>query len=430
MIDRGQAAKFIFRFVYVLCSAALLALTVSGCGGGAAGTNDSGGGDNGDRAAKYLASDRKAALVGRDLAQANTKFALKIFKELSKGSAGNVFISPLSVSTALSMVYNGATGETLLAMTNALNRNYQNLIGSLTDADAGVVLTLANSLWIRESFMPAVSTGFIQKLQTYFSCQPKGLDFASPDAAAAINAWISAQTGGLIKNVISSIDGSIVMFLVNAIYFKGEWAEKFDAALTAPENFTLPSGASAAVSMMNASRKLKYYEGSNFAALRLPYGRDKIAMYVFLPNAGTSVGDFIAGFTAAGCEAAMAAMAASEKRKVNVKLPKFRFEYGVKRLNDELKALGMAIAFDPDRADFSEMAPGTYIQFVDHKAVIDVNEKGSEAAAVTVIGVGLTSVPIDDTVNFTADRPFVFMICDDRSRSVLFIGKVAEPSYN
>ena len=417
----------------------LLVLVISGCGGGSGIDAGGGPGQNDDMSAKYLAADQKAAMVGKDLAWANTKFALKIFREISKTSADNTFISPLSISMALSMVYNGATGETLLAMTNALelsgldinnlNRQYKNLIESLVSVDAGIVLNIANSMWIRASFMPEVNAGFIQKLQTYYSCPPNSLDFSSPEAVSTINAWIEKQTNGMIKNMITQIDDGIVMFLINALYFKGEWVNKFDPANTVPANFYGTDGAAKSVSMMSASNKLKYYDGPNFSAARLPYGRDKIAMYIFLPKAGTSVDAFISGLAADGVEKVVTDMASAGQRVVNVRMPKFKFEYGVKRLNEELKTLGMSIPFDPQKADFSNMARNVYIQFVDHKAVIDVNEKGSEAAAVTIIGVGVTSVPVD-TADFFVERPFFFMIYDDRSQTVLFMGKVTDPKYN
>jgi len=416
----------------------LLISVISGCGGsGVSSEIDSG--KNDDTASKYLAADQKAALVGKELSEANTKFALKIFKEISKNSSDNIFISPLSISMALSMVYNGATGETLLVMKNVLelsgldsdilNQQYKNLIESLIGVDAGISLNIANSMWIRANFMPEVNAGFIQKLQTCYSCAPTALDFSLPTAVSTINAWIEKQTNGMIKNMITQIDDGIVMFLINALYFKGEWVNKFDAANTVSANFYGTDGAAKSVLMMSASNKLKYYAGSNFSAARLAYGRDKIAMYVFLPSAGTSVDSFISGLAADDFEKAMTSMAVSDQRVVNVKMPKFKFEYGVKRLNDELKTLGMSIPFDPQKADFSDMARNVYIQFVDHKAVIDVNEKGSEAAAVTIIGVGVTSVPAD-TIDFLRRRPFFFIIRDDRSRSVLFMGKVADPKYD
>ncbi len=424
-------AKLKFLVIFTLIISVLY-----GCGGGASDVNSS---KNEDMTAKYLAADQKAAMVGKDLAQANTKFSLKIFKEISKNSAGNIFISPLSVSMALSMMYNGATGETLLSMASALelsgfdlnnlNQQYRNLIESLVSVDAGIVLNIANSMWVRSSFMPEVNTAFIQTLQNYYSCAPNALDFSKPEAVTTINAWIEKQTNGMIKNIITQIDDGIVMFLINALYFKGEWVNKFDPANTVPANFYGTDGTAKSVSMMSASNKIKYFEGLNFSAARLPYGRDKIAMYIFLPKTGTTLDAFIAGLNAAEFETAMAAIAAADQRTVNIKMPKFKFEYGVKRLNDELKTLGMSIPFDPQKADFSGMARNVFIQFVDHKAVIDVNEKGSEAAAVTIIGVGVTSVPVD-IINFSVERPFFFMIYDDRSQSVLFMGKVTDPKYN
>ena len=424
-------------FISFLLITAVFAVSACGGGGGASSSVIPGPGE--DMTAKYAASDQKAAAVDKSLTAACNSSAIALFKELSKTSAAgdNIFISPLSVTMALSMVTNGAAGDTLSGMKTALslggmdagtmNAAYKNLIESLENADAGVVLTIANSLWIRDTFSPAVKRAFIDTLSTYFACAPRTLDFASPQAVATINSWVESKTNGLIKSVIDKIDDGIVLFIINAIYFKGGWITEFPAAATKADTFNSPSGAVPA-QFMNASAKFKYYDGADFSAVRLPYGRDKIAMYIFLPKQAAGYDAFLNSFPSSGHDAAMAAMASSQAVTVNLKMPKFKFEYGVKRLNDALKALGMQAAFDPSAADLSNIASNLYIAFVDHKAVIDVNEKGSEAAAVTVIGIGVTSVPVD-IVNFTVDRPFLFTIRDDRTGCVLFMGKVAEPKY-
>lgn len=416
------------------------AILITGCGAGGGGVSSTAiGGSDGDIASKYASSDLAAASVDKNITSACNSFAISLFGELARSSApqDNIFISPFSVSSALSMAANGAAGNTLSEMLAALsfggmdvasvNAGYKSLAECLAYADAGVSLKIANSLWIRDSFEPFVKRAFIDTLSTFFSCPPRALDFNSPQASSSVNSWVESNTGGLIKSVVTEIPPEIVMFLINAIYFKGDWTESFDTASTVAGTFKSPAGDITA-RFMSASGGFKYYAGAGYSALRLPYGRGKIAMYIFLPSPETTFDAFFNAFGAAEHERAMAAMASSVTAEVKLKMPKFKFEYGVKRLNDALKALGMKAAFDPSSADLSNIASSLYIAFVDHKAVIDVNEKGSEAAAVTVIGVGATSVPVDPPLNFTADRPFLFTIRDDRTGCVLFMGKVASPA--
>ena len=218
------------------------------------------------------------------------------------------------------------------------------------------------------------------------------------------------------------------MFLINAIYFKGDWTIPFDEEETHTGDFYLMDGSKVQVSFMSNTEEYMYYSGGIYEAVRLPYGRDKMAMYVLLPSEGVDIDSFIAGISQGDLDESFRGYAPAE---VDLDIPKFKLEYGVKRLNDALKNLGMGVAFDPAEANFSGIAPvqasnNLYIDFVDHKAFIEVNEKGTEAAAATVVGVGLTSAPMTQT--FNVDRPFVFVIRDGRSGSILFMGKIANPA--
>jgi serine protease inhibitor len=386
----------------------------------------------------YAAADEKAQATDKNLVAANTRFAVKVFKEVSREDEGkNVFISPFSISAALTMAYNGAEGSTREAMAETLeikgmtlleiNQNYLNLIESLENADAGVHLSIANSVWMRDEFAPRVKQAFIEQLSTYYKSEPYTRDFDDPATVGEINGWISEKTDKKISKMIEKVDDQIVMFLINAIYFKGDWATPFNEKNTYTDYFNLQDGSKVEASFMAITDEFGYLAGSNYEAVRLPYGRDKMAMYVLLPNKDVSIDSLIESISQSELDESFSRYATTE---VDIDLPKFKLEYGVKRLNDALKNLGMGIAFDPAEANFSGIAPvsdsnNLYIDFVDHKAFVEVNEKGTEAAASTVVGISLTSMPM--TQRFRVDRPFVFMIRDDRSGSILFIGKITNP---
>lgn len=384
----------------------------------------------------YAAADEKAQATDKNLVAANTRFAIKMLKELiNEDTDKNIFISPLSISTALAMTYNGAEGSTSEAMAETLeftgmtmeelNQNYMNLIDSLENADADVQLSIANSVWMREEFAPSVKKSFTQQLENYYGSGLYTRDFSDPKTVEEINNWISTETNDKIDKMIEEIDPQIVMFLINAIYFKGDWTITFEEHKTHTDDFHLPDGSKVRVSYMRNNGDYKYYDSSNYQAVRLPYGRDKIAMYVLLPNEDVDIDSFIQTLNQDKLDEDFGGYT---KVKVDIKLPKFKLEYGVKRLNDALKNLGMDIAFDPSKANFEGIAPveppnNLYIEFVDHKAFVEVNEKGTEAAAATVVGVpSMTTTKI-----FTVDRPFVFVIRDDRSGLILFMGKIVNP---
>jgi serpin B len=386
----------------------------------------------------YAAADEKAQATDKELVAANSRFAIKIFKELIKEDADkNIFISPLSISTALAMTSNGAEGSTSQAMAETLeftgmtreelNENYITLIESLESVDADVKLSIANSVWTKEEFSKAVKESFTQKLKDYYQSELFTRDFNDPKTVDEINKWISDETNDKIDKMIDEIDPQVVMFLINAIYFKGDWTNPFDEAKTHTDDFTLTDGSKIQVDYMSNKADFKYYNGTNYQAVRLPYGRDKIAMYVFLPNEDTDVDTFIETLDQSKLDEDFNRYTTME---IDLNLPKFKLEYGVKRLNDALINLGMGIAFNPGKANFTGIAPvessnNLYIGFVDHKAFVEVNEKGTGAAAVTVVGIELTSMPT--TINFIVDKPFVFVIRDDRSGSNLFMGKIVNP---
>jgi serine protease inhibitor len=382
----------------------------------------------------YAKSDERASSVDDRLVDANTEFSFKIFKELMVEDGGkNIFISPLSISTALAMTYNGAGGSTRADTADTLeigygsledvNDGYLSLIESLEGADMQVSLAIGNSVWMEEGFEPRVYPAFIERLGTYYDGEMFTRDFGAPETIDDI----SEKTNEKIDKVISEVSPEIVMFLINAIYFKGDWVTEFDEAETREGDFFLPDGEVVRPEMMSTSGEFSYYSGEGLKIARLPYGRDKIAMYVFLPDEDGSLESLLEGLNRTTFDDYIGRLSSVDELKV--KLPKFKLEYGTKRLNDALIRLGMGVAFDPNAANFSGIAPidqgNLYIDFVDHKAFIEVNERGTEVAAATVVGVGLTSTPMEST--FYADRPFFYVIRDDRSGSILFMGSLVNP---
>ncbi len=390
-------------------------------------------------AAAYQASDRLAGDVDPAVVAAHTAFGFDLFRSLAANESENVFVSPLSVSTALAMAYNGANGSTRAEMASvlgyermsldAVNREHGELLRSLEQADRDVELSIGNSVWLRDAFAPRVRPGYTARLQERYDSDVYLRDFTDPSTVNDINGWVDEETRGMIPRMVNRIDAQTVMFLLNAVYFKGTWTTQFDEADTDQEPFHAPGG-DVDVQMMETEGNFSYGRDAAAEAARLPYGRGKIAMYVFLPSENRSLDAFIHRFDREQLQHYRDRMAPHDE--TTVKLPRFRVEYGKKRLNGVLQALGMPTAFRPRDANFSGIAPVTqgqnlYLQFVDHKAVVRVNEEGTEAAAATNVGVGLTSAPQNPAPRFIVDRPFVFLIRDDRTGTVLFAGKVTNP---
>jgi serine protease inhibitor len=385
----------------------------------------------------YAESDEKASSIDSNLVSANNRFAFQIFKELVEEDAGkNIFISPFSISTALAMTYNGAEGSTEESMSETLeyqdmpqeqiNSGYLALLESLERADREVALDIANSIWIHDEFESNVYNDFKNTLSEYYLSGIYPRPFDDPRTIVEINDWISDKTNKKIEEMIDSIDPDTRMFLINAIYFKGDWVTPFENKATKKRDFYLSDGSVVRPDTMSVDGDFMYYSGEDFSAARLPYGRDKIAMYIFLPDEGIKVDSFIDTLSQSSFEEFIDELKLT--RGLNVRLPKFRVEYGVKRLNDALTEMGMGVAFHVHQADFSGMASldegNLYIDYVDHKAFIDVNEEGTEAAAATVVTVAVESGP---AWTFYVDRPFFFVIRDDRSKTILFMGKIENP---
>ncbi len=374
-------------------------------------------------------------VVNPKLIEANTRFSFKLFSEvLKQDGKKNVFVSPSSVAIALSMVYNGAKGETQQAIAKALemqgmslseiNQANASLKTSLESSDPKVQLTIANSLWVRKGvdFKPE----FIQRNQTFYAAEVESLDFADPSAPGQINGWVKKNTQGKISEIVDRIDPEQVMFLINAIYFKGKWMTEFDKGQTTDRPFTLANGLQKQHPLMSQKGDYRYYENQQFQAVSLPYGKGRTSLYVFLPKQNSSLSEFQKTLTAANWQTWMKTFG---KREGAIQLPRFKMDYEIE-LKKSLSALGMGIAFNPAKADFSNLSTtATRIDEVKHKTFVEVNEEGTEAAAVTSIGIRATSAQVTVApFSMTVDRPFFCAIRDNKTGEILFMGSINDPT--
>ena len=377
------------------------------------------------------------------VAEGCNRFAFDLYARL-KGAEGNLFLSPYSISTALTMTYAGARGETadqmakvlcLPASGEAVHGAYGALQSDLNAAGAGGAfeLVVANRLWGQKGF--AFLPDFLALLEARYGAGLEPLDFAAATEAArqTINAWIEKQTRDKIKDLLKPgiLDAMTRLVLTNAIYFKGKWAEEFDKKATQEEDFFLTPEKKVAAPLMHQTKHFGYFDGGEMHALELAYQGDRLSMVVLLPKRNVPPG---AKDDLAALEASLSAdkvagwLGQLRRREVRVTLPRFKTtaEFGLK---GTLVAMGMADAFNPNAADFSGMT-GTkdlFISAVVHKAFVDVNEEGTEAAAATGVVMAGKSAPAPAPV-FRADHPFLFLIRDTKTGAILFLGRILDPT--
>jgi len=362
-----------------------------------------------------------------DLISSDNKFGFKLFKAIIQEDRDkNVFISPLSVALALGMTYNGARGTTQEAMHATLeladltlqevNESYKSLIELLLNLDPKVTFGLANSIWYRHDLF--VEQEFIDLNKTFFNAEVASLDFTSPGALNTINGWVEDNTNGRIKEIVKPIDLQIgLLFLINAIYFKGTWTYEFDPEDTYDGPFYLPDGSQKSCKMMPQEGNFGYFANDEFQAVDLPYGIGDFTMTILMSWSGTSIDDLISNLDQEVWEGWIAGLSEQE---LSLTMPKFKLEYEI-NLNEILKSLGMEIAFTAG-ADFSGMSPGLFIGKVLHKSFVEVDEEGTEAAAATV-------VRMDRAMgnSMTINHPFLFVIRETCSGTILFMGKIVDP---
>jgi serpin B len=356
-----------------------------------------------------------------------------LLSELTKKSPGeNVFISPYSIHSALCMAFSGARGGTATAMAAAMHvskwtppllmSDCSELRQGLASADSLVRFDIANSLWSRQGL--PLRADFRSGVEKHFGGRAQELDFGSPQALGAINGWVKEKTNGKIDKILERIPPDAALYLINAIYFKGKWKVQFDKTLTSDQDFLLPGGQPQTMPFMRQDGEYQYLRGKDFQAARLPYGTGRFAMYLFLPDRSDGLGEFLKKVNAENWGSWLSGFA---KAKGHVELPRFKADY-FRDLVPSLDKLGMGPAFG-QAADFSGMAPaGLSIDEVLHKTVVEVNEEGTEAAAVTSIGVKFTSVrPEPEPFRLVVDHPFLMAIVDGGTGSILFIGAIYGP---
>ncbi len=371
-------------------------------------------------------------------ASPSRRFAFRLFRQLAgEPNARNVFFSPASVMLCLWPLHDGATGETREAMARVLEvaglgpKELQSAAGALRSAlqieSPGLRLQAANSIWCNQGFRPRPE--YIAGVRQDYDAEVFGLDFGGDQAAARINAWVEEKTHGKIGSILSSLDPLAFLVAINAVYFKDSWSERFMPKLTREELFHTSEGQKLKVPLMSQFGSYSYYEHSRFQAVCLPYKTSRLAMYVFLPAKKSSLREFRLDLDSGAWDKWMRRF---EPMAGHIRLPRFKLTCQA-MLNSPLSQLGMALAFDPQRARFDAISPpppAIWIGTVLHRAFVEVNEEGTEAAATTMAMMPLSSEysrPRIRTFEMIVDRPFFFAICDTFTNTILFMGAVEEP---
>jgi len=370
----------------------------------------------------------------KQIVEADRTFSIEMFKELAlKTENENVFISPLSISMALGMTLNGANGNTFDEIQSTLslnemslpeiNEGYRSLIELLTTVDPKVQMEIANSVWSRQGI--SIEDEFSNNLTNYFDAETSELDFDNPESKDVINSWVSEKTHGKIEEIINGISPGTMMYLINAVYFKGDWVYAFDEELTKEMSFSLESDETIETEMMNQEINADYYITDNFEMIDLPYGDGLFTMSLIKPSNNISINTFIENNLS--LDNLETWYQSSTKDTVGVFLPKLELEYD-ENLNTALANLGMPTAFTRS-ADFSGINPDLPLQItsVKHKTYLKLDEEGTEAAGVTSVEVGITSVGPKNTV-ISFDRSYLMILREKESGAILFIGKILNPS--
>lgn len=383
-------------------------------------------------AKKSSASDYSQ--VDSNIIQNMNSFAFQLIQEIQTEVPDdkNMFVSPLSLHMDLGMLLNGSAGETYDEIVGAMNLKGQNLdkingtyaalLSALPGADPKVSLGLYNSMWYKNGFK--VNPSYNDRLETDFKAKIEGLDF-KPGDEAVINKWASDKTNGKITQVIDKIKDDQVMFLLNALYFKGDWSIQFKKEKTTEMDFHLSNGETSQVKMMNNTDTFYHFIGEDYSAIRLPYGNGRFNMTVLLPKDNQSLNTVLSTFTLDKWTSLQENM---KKSKVRIGLPRFTIPKFEIKLNAVLKKMGISSAFNGGAADFTKMAStkNLALSFIKQDSYLRVDEEGTEAAAVTTGGMTVTSMPMISSI--ICDHPFGIIISDQKTRAILFMGKIMAPA--
>lgn len=371
-----------------------------------------------------------------EIAEGINAFGFELFKEIAdaEDSTDNIFISPLSVHMALSMAWNGAAGNTREEMMEVLNypvyddekinNAIKKLIEELLSADEKVESEIANSIWYRHDFN--VEEDFLDVNREFFNALVNAIDFEDPGTVDVINNWVAEATNNRIEEIIDNIEPEHVMFLINAIYFNGIWHKEFVEENTEERSFYLPGGEVKEVMTMETEGEFSCTIRDGYRVVELPYGHGNYCMLILLPDPELGIEGLTSKLDNEEWNEITGSL--NGKKNINLRLPRFTFDFDVE-LGDVLIALGMEDAFNEQNADFTKInrGGGLYISRVRHNSFIEVNEEGTEAAAVTSVEVGVVSYDPDKPIAFHVNRPFLFAIRETTTNTLLFLGRLVEP---
>lgn len=381
-----------------------------------------------------VAPQQKKQVIGmRDTGISGASFAFKLFSEANRGLKENVLVSPFSAFSALSMTVNGAAGETLNQMAtvlgvspgkiDALNAHNKSVFAEL-NSNKTVRLEIANAVYSDRS--TPFKQEFINLCTSLYSAEAHVANFSDPQTVKTINDWCNQKTHGKIPSILDKLSPEEKMVLLNAIYFKGAWQDQFEKMATNDDRFTTLAGVKKSVRMMHKQERFMFFQGEKFRSLLLPYLGRKQGMYIFLPDKDSDVSLFLSKLNEDNWKKWMRSFRSAE---VNLSLPKFKIAYS-QMLNGALSNMGMPDAFLKGKANFSNLiSQPAWISRVLQKTYMDVNEAGTEAAAVTAVVMATESAAMnpDPVIEFRVDRPFVIALVDKQTDEVLFLGTIVDP---
>lgn len=366
---------------------------------------------------------------GAEFVQKGESFTFEFIDRINAEAEKDYIISPLSMQFLLGMILNGAQGETAEQIATVLgygageiaqvNEYCLSMLNQFPNLDRKTGIAIANAIYVDEGY--GLQDAYKSEVGKYYKAEVANLDFS--DGASAlkeINGWCKKNTGGMIDKILDEVSPDMLAYLLNALYFKGQWKDKFSKSRSAEETFTNEAGTKSQVTMMKTEKKFPYAENDIYQAVKLPYGNGAYAMTVLLPKKGHTVADVCITLRKSDWENVRYEF---DTREVDLWLPRFETKYNIK-LNDLLSAMGMPDSFDPAKADFKAMSDDALcLSFVQQHAAIKVDEEGTEAAAVSSAGMLKESaMPMDNAV-FHADHPFLYLITESSTGVVLFAGR-------
>ncbi|MBV6458256.1 MAG: hypothetical protein HONBIEJF_01381 [Fimbriimonadaceae bacterium] len=416
-------------------------LAIVGCGGNSDNTGPNNFGNrynredraNGAGGTKNGSGDPAMQAMITKISTGNREFAIRLAKQLGSSTTANLGFAPYSISQALQMAAAGANSSTEQEMAKAINVNNlqasdraiaaNELAGKLKDADPAVQFDTANSVWIATGF--PIRSDYLKEVSEKFQAKVSEVDFSQPETPATINNWVKEATKDKIDSIVpEKIEPNVRMYLINAVYFKGKWSTPFEKEATTEQDFIKADGSAVKAPLMRRNGMMKTYESDDLRGVWLPYGSDRFGMAVLVPKDGKSVSSVLDGLN---LKTWRTLEQGAKTQQAMIVLPRFEVGSSID-LKQPLEALGMKQAFVADQADFSRMRSekDLFITAVRHKAVIKVDEEGTEAAGATGVEVGVTSIP--QYFEVVANKPFVFLIFDGQTETILFGGIVNDPT--